>query len=1839
MSKKTNQKIEIWKKKLLDMGMRNRLLNYKDTKRTSLNILTPDYMRLYKLVVLDEKTLAFPHIELKTISADDYFSEAEDQERVQDPKIYEIPGDIVTDKTVKETHQIAKALRDKTKTAYEEQGVNILYLSFGFLEWTDRGKASASVASPLVLVPVILSIESIADPYVLSLHEDEVVVNPTLAYKLENDFGITLPAFDAQNDDLEQYLSSIEKIVDKLGWRVNRRVSLSMLSFLKINMYKDLEQHKDMVSKHPIIKALSGEPVEQTADVSAMAHYDHDKEDAPANTFQVVDADSSQQDAIVMSKRGVSFALQGPPGTGKSQTITNIISEALADGKKVLFVSEKMAALEVVYRRLAASGLDGFCLVLHSNKANKREFLDSFRKVLELKPIELRDSALYKLKALQDRRERLDAYCEELHRVIEPLHQSVFEANGILAQLKDAPNIAFRMNSIDVAGITKEQFYSLRLAVAELAKTEGKLTEDYTDNTWRNTRIQSVSHEVRHDLSSHFDELISVFSGYLEKVKEFEPDLDFDLNVPFPVLPGLTEALHFCSSGEPFPEEWLEGCDLSALIVQARQEKSRQEHELDLEKRLSAYSSDAFSSFDAQEVKHQVDQDMESGRSILAERYADTNVLLSELDTLIETIERARLDLVHESQLIDPLSRELLLPKPTDQSQIADLCVFLRSYHQRIKASPMWFEPEWTRELRQEKCLSAQADIRAIDDLKAEILKDYEPEILNIDFQGILSRFKTEYTSFFRSLKSGYKADSNTIRALCRVPTRKVPHETMLQLLEKVKDYHGMIRDMEGKEYPRYLGGWFNGLTTDFSQITSAFDAFDAIRNAYGGRIPFAIRNVILTGGNEEQYASELEQLSAIRDGGRIDACSEICAFQTKDHPIDTLISSLSLAGQVLNRCRERLLAIPLERPIDSAVRYQAMADLAELQFMRNEDASEHDALCQSFFFLYNGFSTDWDHVLRLLEWVSLFKEYCAKYAFSPMLQKTVSSHAEQASVPGKVADYLQSFYEGNMASVERFLDSFTEDEHLQDMTIGGLKGKVHRCQTNLKGLEDWLDFTHAKEKCEQMGLSDFVASALKKKITYVDLESAFIKRFERLWLDKVTAKLPAIQAFRTQTQTDLISEFQSLDQEQMQIARSRIREKLINGLPNINSFTSARDEVGILLHELGKQRKIMPVRKMFDQMPNLLPRLKPCLMMSPLSVSQFLQSENYSFDLVIFDEASQVKTENAIGAISRGKQVVIAGDIHQLPPTNFFTSATSGADEFDEDEEDDSDAFESVLDETIDILPQLTLKWHYRSRNESLIAFSNRKIYNSSLVTFPSPSEEGENEGVEYVYVADGLYERGGKKNNPIEAKRVAEIIFEQIERNPNRSIGVITFSEAQQRCVEAAVIARRLSDPTHEDFFREDKDEAFFIKNLENVQGDERDTIIFSIGYGKANPLEELRMSFGPLNQSGGYRRLNVAVTRAKYSVKLVGSILPTDMRITETTPKGVKLLHDYIVFAQNGVRSLENEIAAGDVVQTESPFEDSVYDFLNRKGYQVATQVGCSGYRIDMAIKHPVLNGHFVLGVECDGASYHSSRTARERDRLRQAVLESMGWKLYRVWSTDWVKDPVTEGEHLVAAVEQALKAYAVSEPPKHQSPKTVDYKENDYAKTVARPVSADASGYGFEKFRETVFPVAETEKAAYVIADALNKIVIEQWPVHLQILCRQLAPLYGLKKATQRVKDGVNGILQRYQRQYGWVQKGDFIWPKGSKTAIPRVAGGTEKPRPLEYVAPEELSKAMRIIIDKSFGIDKNALYTVIAREYGFARTTAQMVRLLDAAFNQLMKSKMIKSIDGKLTIAK
>lgn len=550
--------------------------------------------------------------------------------------------------------------------------------------------------------------------------------------------------------------------------------------------------------------------------------------------------------------------------------------------------------------------------------------------------------------------------------------------------------------------------------------------------------------------------------------------------------------------------------------------------------------------------------------------------------------------------------------------------------------------------------------------------------------------------------------------------------------------------------------------------------------------------------------------------------------------------------------------------------------------------------------------------------------------------------------------------------------------------------------------------------------LEDFFLKVINKDHLNHSITEVFYKSIYTIILDEIYSNNEVLKKFEKSRFDLLIHSFKELDKKQLGYNSIRIRNRLIENRNGIMESRIGRQQSGILTHENGKKKRHLPIRKLFSNMPDLLQALKPCMLMSPLSVCEFLDADLLQFDVVIFDEASQICPEDAITPMLRGKDVIIGGDIHQLPPTRFFKADLS-SDEFEEDEEEESIVYESILDMCANIMPQKNLKWHYRSRHESLIAFSNKNFYNNSLYTFPSPEFTNEKQGVRFEYVKNGVYDRSGKRTNAKEADRVVDLVFSHYRENPSRSLGVIAFSQAQMEEIEDKINDRLNSFPELEQYFNENIEDAFFVKNLENVQGDERDTIIISIGYGK-DSNGNLNHNFGPLNKAGGERRLNVAVTRSKQELVLVSSINDLDIDLKRTNSIGVRLLKEYIQFARTGI--LPESIFVNDQLDFDSPLEQDIYNSLVRLGYEVHTQVGSSGYRIDLAIVDPKNQGRYLLGVECDGATYHSTKSARDRDRLRQEVLENLGWKIYRIWSQDWFKHKDKEIEKISSFI-NALK----------------------------------------------------------------------------------------------------------------------------------------------------------------------------------------------------------------------
>ncbi len=1263
---KVESKLKYWARQLHDLSGRNRLLFWKITKSSSAVIEKPEFAELFETIVEKGGQVLAPVPDPK--EAKSIFENGENktdiEEELKNQKRELKPNEIQTNHSISVLNKVLYNLRYTSRTIQEEQGFNVLYVTFGMLKWKEAPNSEFSLA-PLILVPVQIERESSDSPYVIQMAEDDIVVNPVLQTKLVNDFGIELP--DITNEitkiQLLEFLREVSELVKGHGeWEVLHQVTIGAFNFLTLLLIKDFENNRELFKLHPLVQILSGVDSVTLPEIANVPEAkDLDNAVDPETVYEIMDADSSQQEAIEAAKRGVSYVLQGPPGTGKSQTIANIIAEFLMAGKKVLFVSQKMAALEVVQNRLNQRGLGDFCLEVHSHKMDKREVITRLMRSLSSTqlptPSEDYRQQRQELKQLRD---ELNSYIRQMHESRFELGISLYKAQGYLAKYLDAPQINFTLTGLATLSIT--QFNKLRSVVRELASYHRIIEENKQHRWW----------------------------GYKE----------------------LTSSL------------------------QKREE-------------LAA----------------------------ALKRTAQTALELHDKTRTIAAVYQ--------------------LPLPQ----------------------------------------TIQDSIELVD-----ILSWFQPIIFSESIQGAVERYLKAYGSLARYADIQYWIASIKLRAASR--QKLYPKANIVvPLLKNVQEIYARI-DRQAS---------FN---IDFSQSVEGLEEIKELKQR------------LLDG---FKYAQDL--------------------FDPSDPP--------------------------------------------------------------------------------------------------PTLQ------CKFDQPPSELANWLIDHSD------------------------------------NVSGLAEWTNFNSARKEATDLGLGDFISKAFENHIAPQLWEEGFLRRFYLLVSEQILQDRPLLQKFRGSMHSEMIARFRSLDLALVENTPREIQAKLLANKPQASWIQSASAETAILRREYNKKRRIMPLRKLFYEISNLIQALKPCLMMSPLTVSQLLDPNLYQFDLVVFDEASQIPPEYAMGAFLRARQVIVAGDRQQLPPTNFFQTIES--DEY-EDEYDElaQSSFESILNSFDSSgFPSKMLNWHYRSKDETLIAYSNYHFYENRLYTFPNSSSDDSGTGLKFIYLPDGVYKKGvGARHNLVEARKVAEMVYEHLTKTPELSLGIVAFSVSQRRAIEVEIDNLRKNNPEINALFSYDVEEPIFVKNLENVQGDERDVIILSVGYGK-DETGKMTMNFGPINRDGGARRLNVAVTRARYSLKVVASIQPEDIDLTHSNSQGAALLRNYLEAARDGVRAVYKDERLSSDAEFDSPFEQNVYQELTDRGVQLKPQVGVSNYRIDLAVVDPEQPGRFLLGIECDGAAYHSAFTARDRDRLRQQVLEGLGWKIHRIWSRDWIQNREAEIEKVLAAI--ALRKQASSSQP--------------------------------------------------------------------------------------------------------------------------------------------------------------------------------------------------------------
>lgn len=2380
-----DKKIKIWEDQLLDLGKRNKMISFRESKRATLKILKPGFDELYQQIVIDEKELTFQ----KAIDRDSdvrVYSILSLLDKLSCPMEVNI-GDIRAEGALPEIKKTLKHLRSKARLAMDEQGTNILYLVFGFIEWREKGSRNDSwVKSPLILVPVSLTLPSLNAQYSLQKHEDEVVVNPTLAYLFERDYGISLPEFDSDKDTLESFMQKMENLVDERGWRIVRECSMGLVSFLKISMYNDLIRNETQLKANPIIRAFAGERNEVNTVDGDTYEFDHDACRA-VDSFQVLDADSSQQDAIALSQKGVSFVMQGPPGTGKSQTITNIIAQALADGKKILFVSEKMAALDVVYRRLYDVHLADFCLSLHSHKANKKEILDQLGANLNLQRIKVKDEEIAKLTRLDMIREQLKAYVHDIHQTIMPLEMSLYEVYGAILELGSLPDIEIHLADVDQ--LTKDDVNRLALLVMNLDRAQGVLGPQWYKNPWQGILGSYLEVSQKRDLQNKLQDAIRILSA-LEECKLIDKSLADILSVD--TLDAFGELYEHACHCNAIPNGWFQRpteqeerlvCvlrerkrtidsltqeltdkyghdffDMSGRFVATELTSSMRKYLDVLRIKEEADTAFGFIENDLQQVllldenchllidalnvlsteyQLMIQCDFDSVDAVLTicemllEKRKLTDWYFSEPKTeqLLQYVtelqkklhnfveqkkrlcERYADDILENKDIKQILAqftsaegelRSLISVDGMTYSALCDIVAFDQVYLQDIEAALSHYTfaemlssyglphpstiaevkthisaiervqhnkviPSWhsasarntaktllrdvmskTGELTEEKkklkefflqfsvvididtmsevdvaklqqadeviaeataivpcCNNDSAynlldtieqnaekffaivekisvfrtDYRIIDALdnfellaalrtyrdavvlsapcsawatskkeafaileqvmglanklnaqRNQLLETCEETVFALDYAGILNRFKAEYTNFFKIFKSSYKEDTKQIRLVYKEVRKKIPDDEIIALLHALRQYNEYLREYQvlSSQIAKLLDIQEYDIGFDWDSVKKRLDAFDAVGHLFqddSATYRFIVENCwnsiydVLVSydelntwfiDNEEakKYYASLymgletdtnkirDALCHARDISTIFAsadryieymlsdvapqivqdakkyATDIVAtrawFSSQTHDIkeytgitydesysewEEILSQLEIFNGIVSDigedvgyalaakyCEDRTLIddhlavlqritpilehaqsvyyIAADSPdintreikqligdiraiianatlLKSVYKtlstycpegYSAMSaddiknDLSAIllyQHTRDNLSSIEDEAREKLGEEYNSFSTDWNSivsniafcgkVIQLLSGnisaemkaafvsraslysdaqvaelrnyldtarkiesefptfgterdlnakIKVLADLCVALKSAIRTKTAIASAAySECSYSGIVADLeklariqeSQTAFDGDLTKVKKILPKCTFDSNtnwdymveifnhlrqvkraissgsidseimqfvsngipgitattyneqieklirnkhlistltglfankvlLETYNLAKLTRRLRNCNEQFSTMDAWIDLRDCKKACVDNGLEEFIVAAEDTYYPAGMLKDVFMKSFYYEWFEKVCAGIESVSTFRVRTQESRVEAFRELDAHQLPIDQMRIREKLIREMPSRHNFGRATDEMSILLHELSKKRKIMPLRKLFRTIPNLLLKLKPCLMMSPLSVSYFLEAETYRFDMVIFDEASQIFPQDAIGAIFRAKQVIIAGDSKQLPPTNFFSASTSNDADFDyEDDEEEEVNFDSILEEASNSLPNRSLLWHYRSRFEELISFSNQQIYQNNLITFPSSTIHAKDTGVEYVYVQNGVYEN---RCNRAEAQEIVRMVAEHIRMHPDRSLGIIAFSESQQSVIEEEINNFRMRNPFNERFFDEDKDEPFFVKNLENVQGDERDTIIFSICYAK-NAQGRMYMRFGPLGHQGGERRLNVAITRAKYNVKLVGSILPEDIDLSKTHSEGVRMLRTYISFAMNGSTVLSKTEKKNSLYDVDS-FSEQVGKFLTSRGCSVQMNVGSSDYTIDIAVEHPKKPGQYIAGIECDGSSYYMARTVRDREHLRTAVLEQMGWKMYRVWSTEWIRNPEAEKERLMSFIQNALIHHGeiVSDT------QTGNATEEIVGTEVVKPNStvksqSSTNPYNLPLYEEGKWwdrPTRRGNDNLSNIADMVLAVVKVEQPIHMELMYKRVGQGFTTGKATQGVRDTIDLAIR--DRMKGEVVIEDqFIRLTSFTTVQARRSRLGDPDRTIEYISIPEIAAAMVKILVGAYGMDRGVLCSEAAKVFGFERTGAKIKQRTNEAVDYLVRTGKVSDYDDKIQL--
>ncbi len=1485
----------------------------------------------------------------------------------------------------------------KSRTWEQETGINVFHAAFGFLEWDDE---SQSQLSPLVLLKVRVEPRKTRHGPEYRVHraDDDATSNRVLAERLRVRHSLTLPGFSGGS--VEDYMTEVAELAPRgMTWRVRRYVAFGVFPSAQMSMYEDLAA-ENLVPSDIVDSLLAGSPDSAASPFESEYHVDEPEIESKVPLL-VTDADSSQFSTMVDVADGRNLAVEGPPGTGKSQTIVNIIACALAEGKKVLFVAEKLAALEVVHSRLAAMGIGPYLLPLQASRSTREGLIQSLRERLDMTRPE-RPREIERMRTgFRTTREDLARYIGILASTYGRTGLTVHEVLGRSMKtshvLGDAPKPLATPHVPNVADLDTAALDDLSTASSELALAWESAAS--CEPTWSGLSMTDTDRFT----------LERVFGDAVEAARTFDALQECEERLAEAVAPDKVSREHVANltaSGQSLCDK-LRDVDLdlvervflqdAALIedflAQCEAHRARSE---ELRSILTASpGAKAMGRLDALiEIIHGYDLSSPDVRVAEAEIERLTGEAawiehnLDPIETFIGAVpvlHTATLgDLERAHRLVRDTDRGILALRSGTTTDPGLRAVIVRSAKRGRELAGRW------RSLAKELSLDPAGDPGRIKEAA-----------MTIRTTGFFGRLGARYRNARRLYRSLHASDAYR---------REQAVRHLDELATLLTERHAFEADPQRQSV---FGGHFRGLDTDWAQFERTVDFAASVETQFNRLDQAPIREFLLTG--------DLFQVSAIPAFS--DRCGRLETVEA--NAIREAREELEKRAEALREAREALvpaatvIASPPNFDIEGlkALR-EDVAALVEDKKRLNKSKTVKRVLGSHF----AGVKTPGELIRREL---SLASDMRDEESTTASLLLALAQRGVLDACLETGTRFISLRLDADARLDELFNQTGVQFANEEDNTYRATSLRMQRASEDRDGFVAHANLRAARDVMRQTGflwIADNLTAAGKGLQRLEDVSAAVVVRAMAMDVFSLHGRhLNQFSGQKLDTLRERLAslnrDIQKLDRQQLQaLLHERARPPAGNSRGLVRTFT----EMGLIDREINKKKRFVSPRDMTRRAGRALLELKPCWMMSPLAISNYIRKGDITFDLCIIDEASQMPPENAIGALMRSGQAMVVGDTNQLPPTSFFRMML---------DDQDADEDETVLSESILELanatfrPKRRLRWHYRSRHSSLIKFSNHYIYDNDLVVFPGAFEDVSDMGVTLRKV-NGRYANGV---NRTEAEAVVSAVLEFMKQQPDRSLGVVTLNQKQRDLLNELMdqeVYRNHSAADYVEAWQHNRDglEAFFIKNLENVQGDERDTIFISTVYGPERHGGPVANRFGPINGVAGRRRLNVLFTRAKHQIVTFTSMTSLDIKAeTSQQNAGAFLLRRWLEYAATGILEADAEARR----EPDSAFEEFVIEQIEAMGCEAIPQVGSAGYFIDIGVRHPKWPHGFILGVECDGAAYHSSKSARDRDRLRQEVLEDRGWVFHRVWSTDWFNDPRREAEKLRQRIESRLQ----------------------------------------------------------------------------------------------------------------------------------------------------------------------------------------------------------------------